>query len=298
LTGPKLSTKTFQARQNFLNQRESRDETLECFLQAEATPQEEPVPSKPAPDAGPDSSDEEGDDHLSLEELDSMIRFLISGSSFEMLRTSLHSLVHPERAIVEALRTRNVGILETIFSKQFNRVAIGEFEWIKELESAGYTKPEIAQLLMDEAVDSPFIYFQPRISDATVSTSDACELDFHVAGCIHEEGDRLKKCMSRSHVSDNESLVEAIQELCGIAGVTPFSRNEEHWNGSLTQDDDNQTTRITYVVPVGTHPGVGTAAVLTRSLVTLKRLALAARYLQQAEGCCHSLSVIVHEYQC
>jgi hypothetical protein len=41
--------------------------------------------------------------------------------------------------------------------------------------------------------------------------------------------------------------------------------------------------------------GVGTEKALTRAIASLKRVVLAARYLQEAGRCCHSLSVIVHE---
>jgi hypothetical protein len=85
-------------------------------------------------------------------------------------------------------------------------------------------------------------------------------------------------------VSDNETLIEAIQELCGIAGVTPFSHNEDHWNGSLLQDNDDPAIRITYAVSDGLDSGTRTLAVLARSLVTLKRLSLAARHFQEAGG--------------
>jgi hypothetical protein len=207
------------------------------------------------------------------------------------------TLAHPETGIAEALRTRNVGIVETIISKQFNKVAIGEFDWIRELDSAGYTKREIAQLLMHESTDSPFIYFEPRISDATLDTSDPCDIHFHVTGCIHARGNCVAMHTSRAHLSDDETMIETIQELCGIAGVTPFSRNQDLWNGALSESDDHQTIRLTYALPEGSLLGKGSEAVLARSLAALKRVALAASYLQKAGGCCNSLSVIVHESQ-
>jgi hypothetical protein len=92
LTGPKSSTDILQARRNFLNQRETRDGTVERFLQSQVNQKGAVEPSRPAHKTEPDSSNEEVDNDLSLEELNLMIRFLVNGSSFEMLRTGLSSL--------------------------------------------------------------------------------------------------------------------------------------------------------------------------------------------------------------
>jgi hypothetical protein len=190
LSGPKLSKEALQARKDFLNQRESRDETLERFLKTQINSKEDARVHQ----AGPDSSDEDEDDDLSLEDLTSMTKFLMSGNSFDVLRACLNSLARPETALAHILHTGNASILKVILSRQFNMVAVGEYEWITELDSAGYTKSEIAQLLADDTSDSPFIFFERHISDTTVDTSNACNVDFHVPDCIHREGNHLAMC--------------------------------------------------------------------------------------------------------
>jgi hypothetical protein len=228
MTGPKLSTETLQARENFLNQRENRDETLARYLHSGVNPKEVAAPSRPTQQSGTDSSDDEDDDEISLEELTSMVKFLMNGAHSNVLRAYLNSLARPETAIAEILRTGSLGILQNVLSKQFSTVAVGDFEWIRGLHSAGYTKSEIAQLLMEETTDSPFIYFQPRISDATIDSSDACDPRFHVAGCIHARDDDMAAGMDHSleskvpptpqeirptntsSASDNEALADTL----------------------------------------------------------------------------------------
>jgi hypothetical protein len=126
-----MITETPQARRDSLNQRKTRVGTLERLLQSQANEKEFVDPSRPAHLAELNSSDEEAHNDLSLEELSSITKYLVHGSSFEMLRIGLSNLAYPETGIADALRTRHVGTVETILSKQFDMVAIGMFDWIR-----------------------------------------------------------------------------------------------------------------------------------------------------------------------
>ncbi|KAF2821322.1 hypothetical protein CC86DRAFT_458999 [Ophiobolus disseminans] len=294
LAGPKLDSESLQARHNFLNQREDRDELLESFLQSQAKPAKAAKETEQEPAPAGDSSDEEEEDTISLEELNAIVKFLVSGSSFEILKINLHGLAHPETAIQEALRTGKVEVLQALLSKQFNRVAVGEYGWIQELDAAGYTKAEIAQLLAEETMDSPWIFFTPQVPDVT--TCEIADPRFHVAGCIHSDrnngNNNLRVHHSRPTNSDTSHGI--VQELCGIAGVAPASRDKTSWNGSVQFSDDNDIATVTYGLADMTSDN-GNEMFLARSIQALQSLLGAIPYLQGMNACCNAYSMIIHD---
>jgi hypothetical protein len=292
LAGPKMDTETLQARQNFLNQRESRDELLEQYLQSQApsgkaTKQVEQVHAQEG-----DSSDEEEEDAISLEELSSIVSFLTSGSSFAMLRLKLYSLAHPETAIAEALSTKNIEGLQVLLTSQFGRVAVGEYAWIKELDGAGYSRAEIAQLLAEESTDAPWIYFTPQNVETTaLSISD---VNFHVNGCVHGGTTSQQDRVDHGAVTDNGTLSLTVHELCGIAGVAPSSRDKLSWNGSVQFAEGNTIAGVTYAIQDTASQDIN-EALLARSIHTLETLVHAISYSQKSSVCCNSYTVIIHD---
>jgi hypothetical protein len=291
LTSPKLDEETLQARQNFLTQRETRDEMLERYLQGDSKPVKADEQSEHAVVPDDDSSEDEEEDPLSLEELNSIVSFLIGGPSFEMFKINLYSIAHPETAITEALRTGNCEIVQLLLAKNFNRVAVGEYAWIKELDAAGYTKADIAQLLMEEITDSPWIFFTPQaITSLGVSS---CNPYSHVEGCIHSGRLPDPHIAKIEGLAQSESLVHAVHELCGLAGVTPSSKDKDNWNGHVQFADDNVVAKVTYAMP-SVHPQDSDDVLLARCVHTLQRLVLAAGRLQNSHVCCNSYTVIIH----
>jgi hypothetical protein len=198
-------------------------------------------------------------------------------------------------SIKEALGTGSLEILQALLSsEQFPSVAIGDYAWIPELDSAGYTKLEIAQLLSDETIDSPLIFAEDLWSaNPAVRTSDTCDINYHVTDCIHKRNDSTTMRSNHQLPSTNDMLIEGIQRLCGIAGNTPFSRDKGFWNGSVQFAKDSQMTHATYAMD-DISSGMAIEAALSRSIITLKKLLSAAKSLQESQGCCNSFSIIVH----
>jgi hypothetical protein len=292
LASPRLDAETLQARQNFLSQREDRDELLEQFLQASTNPGKVVEQPEQAFVPDNDSSDEEEEDPISLEELNSIVSFLVGGSSFETLRIHLYSLAHPENAIAEALQTRKIGIVRALLSKQLKRVAVGDFAWIKELDTAGYTTAEIAQLLIEEKTDSPWITFTPQ----TVETdaSPVCDPEFHVRRCIHgSETCQPGRWQDSVSSLESEDFVQRVQELCGIAGIVPSSQDKDNWKGSVKFSEENTVAAVTYTIP-NTNLQNAHEMLLDRCVHSLQRLISAIGHLQNSGVCCNSYTAIVY----
>ena len=151
------------------------------------------------------------------------------------------------------LASNSVEAVQKELDENFDSVAKEDFLWIQELQLHGYTTEEIAALLITEKHDSPWIYFESRQYPI-----ETIILSHHVPFCVHQEGQDvdailataiggLKEEHRPSLESCNENL-SFIQELCGIAGVVPKTRDLAKWIGSVTfvEDQDGLTAAVTY----------------------------------------------------
>ena len=223
-----------------------------------------------------------------IEELNAVVAFLTKSSSFEQLRVNLYSVVYPESAICEALRSKDVKILQSLLTKRFDRVCAGDYAWIKELRNAGYTAEDIAQLLFEEATDSPWIYFDGRDLD---DITRPCEMDYHAQGCIHHYFDNghVVKADGRGSpllIIDDDST-GVIEELCGLAGIVPTSRNKDDWNGCANFSEDGSTVEVTYAAN-------NVSMTARRAMLTLKQTSLAIGYVQASGHCCDTFTAPIH----
>jgi hypothetical protein len=48
-------------------------------------------------------------------------------------------------------------------------------------------------------------------------------------------------------LSDNEALIDTIQELCGVAGLTPFARNKTLWNADFPTSKSSQADGLAWL---------------------------------------------------
>jgi hypothetical protein len=69
--------------------------------------------------------------------------------------------VSPE-TLKSALNSARFEEVKMLVDKHFSSVAKGDFIWLLELREHKYTTEEIAQLLVAEQQDSPWIYFEAR----------------------------------------------------------------------------------------------------------------------------------------
>jgi hypothetical protein len=127
-----------------------------------------------------------------------------------------------------------------------------EHIWIRKLQSTGYCLQEIANLLLDEQRDSPWIYFEP----AEIGTF-AIDADRHVPRCSHHycsgqqeslEDSQIGLSKQVSAADDYEDVIEIIKEFCGLAGISPTTRTKSDWIRSIEFGEENQLAAVSYTL--------------------------------------------------
>ncbi|KAI4276398.1 MAG: hypothetical protein L6R38_005681 [Xanthoria sp. 2 TBL-2021] len=77
-------------------------------------------------------------------------------------KSNFRYLSRPPTHLSEALDTRDIYIVQRFLAKNFTSAASSDYEWLHKLDEAGFSKHEIAELLLENINDSPWIYFTPR----------------------------------------------------------------------------------------------------------------------------------------
>jgi hypothetical protein len=93
-----------------------------------------------------------------------------------------------------------------------------------------------------------------------------------------------------SGAEEIESLKHMISELCGLAGIAPISRGQATWNGSVTFENDNTTSYITYGLVGDTV--TDRRLLLSRIYNSLQAFCMAAGEVQEAGFCCDSFTIL------
>ena len=308
LCSPSIDPAVPDTRQKFLDQKENRAEVLNRFLQSQATKgkQIERHDDFEAYEHGDVESSEESEDEVKdedklpeSEELKSIVTFLTQGQSFEFFKANLRALVLPDTSIHEALKYSDACILRYLLLKHFNRVAIGEYSWIKELDEAGYSHEEISHLLFEEANDAPWIYFEPQALHRPVVYPKA---KVHIPGCVHRYLDeaalenRAPTPLVDFNAEKDIHITNEIQELCGLGGIAPTSRNHEAWNGSVTFEQQNSVAFLSYDSVEGSSDDIH-LAIVHRIITALERFCSAAARVQSAGLCCNAFTVLSKNFE-
>ncbi|KAI0115606.1 hypothetical protein GGR51DRAFT_503546 [Nemania sp. FL0031] len=202
-----------------------------------------------------------------------------------------------------ALSTANTSLVYTLLQNSFADIAIGEYEWLTELQSLGYSPTEIADILLEKSRDGPCVFAKLEIPGVAKFVDG-----FHQEGCVHSglvDTDTeshlriLKEAQLGTEGSEHGSAsscekgtgtslapVESIGYFCGVGGVKPtYTGNTELLFGSLSFEDDNSTA-ISALHDDG---------VIEQVLADVER---AAGTLQQLQGCCDSFSFLWQQTSC
>ncbi|KAK6504766.1 hypothetical protein TWF481_006705 [Arthrobotrys musiformis] len=227
-----------------------------------------------------------------FEDLGLVIEFLVKGESFKSLKANLHATLHPPTNIKTALQLGNVELLTVLLGRQFEKVATGDYSWIQELKDGGYSTSEIAKILMEDATDAPWIYFEPRkFSQLETYPKDGV----HTPQCVHQCFSDLVgkgKLYKAQDPSAKETDIEGIQELCGLAGISPSSRELEAWNGTITFEKQNSISIVSY--EYAAHDGKKWSEALKKIITILSNFCSAASLMQSSGLCCDTFTVLVH----
>lgn len=179
--------------------------------------------------------------------------------------------------LAQALEHRVFTTVRELLEFEFDEVAQGEYEWLHELIDVGYDPSDIAELLIKEAEDAPWIYLDsqdewiqsPESKGSTVIAQDSQETAF----------------LSSPWTSKRHDLKVLIQRLCGLGGVAPISRFLEDWNGEIVFKKNYSISYISYTISSEDGDASNVSGVVSRLSRVLKNFCAAATALQNAHLC-------------
>ena len=220
--------------------------------------------------------------------------FITKGEAFARFKSRLGYLLRPPTDLKEALESRDLLIVQRFLTRNFVSTATSRYAWLQELDEAGYSIREIAELLLEDNSDSPWIYFTPRMH-----VRHRIRTNFHVPGCAHEMSFNTKpesllySKQAHSHSPHLHTDVRRlVEELCGVGGVVPTSRDASTWHGSVSFKEHSSVAVITYAANLaGTQHSRND--LLVRISDVLANFCTAAAAVQSTELCCDSFTVLL-----
>ncbi|PWI63949.1 hypothetical protein PCL_02262, partial [Purpureocillium lilacinum] len=222
-------------------------------------------------------------------QLEAIVQFVTTGASFQAFRSNLACFIHPPTTIPAALGTGNFRALRRLVRRQFAELAQGEYAWLQELKDLGYSPDEIAEILFEEDTDSPWIFFS---SSAEPNDGLEVQSQHHLPGCVHQlpwfHTQLSKPVTLCSEATEDFSLIlTEVQRLCGLAGITPSTRNLEDWNGSVKFQEGNSIALVSHE-----HPDI--LSTISRVINAMELFCSAVGKAQAAGLCCDSFTVLRH----
>lgn len=173
------------------------------------------------------------------------------------------------------------------------------WDWVEKLQTFGYNAQEINDILLERARDAPWIYFEPeKFYIPLMSTTH------HIRRCCHFLGERRQQGSTSDSMDtlqtgidlavDRYETVKAVEELCGICGISPKTRITTDWLGSASFTEGNTAMAVTYSLPTDKCHETRASTIIGRISGALKGFQDAASLLQLKCLCCDSFTVIRH----
>ena len=249
-----------------------------------------------------DSNDmDDGAGGFNIPQLDLVVEFLTKGAPFSHFKDNLRYFVHPPSTLQGALASGDFKVVQKLLVKDFDHVAKDEYLWLQELDEMGYTRGEIAEVLLEKTNDTPWIYFeQQKISSTKITPG------LHMQACVHRGNYNLSLSPELITAASQEnalvlsglswpieegSMKRITSELCGLAGIAPNSRDLETWNGRVFFEDQDSTAYITYDIQ-GSQSTSKRLALISRIYKALGGFCKAAGRVQGAGFCCDCLTIL------
>ncbi|CAH0045292.1 unnamed protein product [Clonostachys solani] len=243
-----------------------------------------------------ETSEEEVDENDgSLEYLNLVVAFFIEGPDFQQLRSELRSVTNlPSlpQSMSEAIALNDPLFIAIFLDTQFRQAAAGDYVWIKELKEIGYSNTEIAQLVHEKAHDSPWIYFEPE----NIPFSESWP-GHHLLNCAHKlkskSAGKNRASFSSPPLDQDRQVRQAVEELCGLGGISPYCRDKAEWNGTVQFDEARSMATIHYSTQDANDRVYDySKSIFSRLVQIAERFETAARMVQDAEFCCDSFTVL------
>ncbi|KAJ4303651.1 hypothetical protein N0V90_002552 [Kalmusia sp. IMI 367209] len=181
------------------------------------------------------------------------------------------------------LKHRHSGVLQRLSEHDFDRVAHKAYSWLHELDDVGYSRSDIAKLLLEEANDAPWIYFTPRDGlPPDLGKQQPKSLPENSEGMVPHS----PPWQSKRH--DVEMM---IQQLCGLGGIAPISRSLEDWNGEVTFQKEYSVSLISYASSSKREEYPG-SVLLFRLKRVLTNFCEATEVLRKAQLCFDHFTIV------
>ena len=197
---------------------------------------------------------------------------------------------NPARSIEQALEAKDINALAGLLNTRFDIVSQGHYSWLRQLDDMGYTKEEMADLLMEQAGDSPWIFFEPIQPDPI-----SPQIGAHLLGCVHSlfqtDDDSIQQEAPPIRSIQSQDISVTLQQLCGLAGIAPISRDLDTWNGSVRFEKKNSEVNVSYSAK-SLDAVANTKLVIRRAISALEGLCCAFGHAQTAGLCCDSFTVL------
>ena len=95
--------------------------------------------------------------------------------------------------------------------------------------------------------------------------------------------------------TSENGIRHSVQELCGLAGVAPVSRNRREWNGNVRFEDENSTAIVSYAF-LADEDNPGHLAMASRINKALEGACIAEGLVQAAGFCCDSFTILKNTF--
>ena len=251
-------------------------------------------------EANSNSTDDDDDQQLNLDDeetyahLEPLEIFITRGNAFARFKTNFGYLLSPPTNFSQALESRNLHVVQRFLARKFASVATSDYEWLHELDEAGYSMREIAEILLEDIGDSSWIYFTPQMR-----VRHRIQTTFHVPGFAHQASSNTRRqsflCSEDVHSHSTPLYTDVrrqVEELCGIGGVVPSSRDISAWYGSVTFEDQSSLLVITYAAaPTVTRQSRNDLMVKISNVLANFCAAVAA--VQSTGLCCDSFTFLL-----
>ncbi|KAI7550223.1 hypothetical protein KC331_g3314, partial [Hortaea werneckii] len=248
-------------------------------------------------DGSDDSGDDNGEDNQKQhrDDIQQARTFLLQSTSLSRYKERIELLTNPTRGLDAALANSDLSMIQDLLQYRFNAVAVGPWKWLTEMKELGYDASEIAELLLEQHRDHPWIYFENRVT----SLDKKPQIDLHINGCVHRGGEAFVRCDIDSVIANtvrgledvgleeqDDSTVQIVASLCGLAGVVPPPDSSVEWYGEVLFEGDDVAS-----VSFRTQ-GVSRTSLWSRISCTLRSFSTAFAVVQQRGQCCDSFTFL------
>ncbi|GFF61692.1 putative Pfs, NB-ARC and TPR domain protein (JCVI) [Aspergillus udagawae] len=249
-----------------------------------------------------DESDEEERaadtiDEAKLQHLHSVVAFFTKGRPFEAFKSSFANFLNPPLTIEEAVASGNIEIIRELLKKRSHLLAAGEYSWLHELDEIGYTPNDIADVLLEQAREGPWILDELPQDH----TGHLARRDSHIPGCIHQLSCEIPQqhyldtgpASLREKLDSHNELILKVQGFCGLGGVIPVSENQDEWDGTINVALSGATVSYLKGSEQTITGGDATSKLFIRAKNALKRTLQALGCVQEQGLCCDSFTALI-----